>query len=89
MIGLFLLILFPLTAVIGLFSLPERDSPDHPRLGIRRGAGIALQPRYRFVNNQQFSFWLFHEFVPLRGDGGVRVGLVAWGRGLLMVLRRP
>ena len=42
-IGLFLLFLLPLTAVISLFSLPERESTDRPHLGIRRGAAIVFK----------------------------------------------
>ena len=42
-VGLFLIILLPLTAVISLFSLPERETPNRPHLGLRRGAAIVFK----------------------------------------------
>ena len=39
-IGWFMIIVLPVTAVICLFSVPERRTPDRPHLGFRRGAAI-------------------------------------------------
>ena len=39
-IGWFMIVVLPVTAVICLFSVPERQTPDRPRLGFRRGAAI-------------------------------------------------
>lgn len=42
-IGWFLIILLPLTAVLAIFSLPERESANRPRLGLKRGAAIVFK----------------------------------------------
>ena len=39
-IGWFMIVVLPVTAVICLFSVPERQTPDRPHLGFRRGAAI-------------------------------------------------
>lgn len=39
-IGWFMIIVLPVTAIICLFSVPERRTPDRPHLGFRRGAAI-------------------------------------------------
>ena len=42
-VGLFLIILLPLTALVSLFSLPERETPNRPHLGLKRGAAIVFR----------------------------------------------
>ena len=39
-IGWFMIVVLPLTAFICLFSVPERETPNRPHLGFRRGAAI-------------------------------------------------
>ena len=39
-IGWFMIVVLPVTAIICLFSVPERQTPDRPHLGFRRGAAI-------------------------------------------------
>jgi len=42
-IGKFMIIVLPLTAVICLLSVPERESPNRPHLGFRKGAAILFR----------------------------------------------
>lgn len=39
-IGSFMIVVLPLTAVICLLSVPERETPNRPHLGFRKGAAI-------------------------------------------------
>lgn len=39
-IGWFMIVVLPLTAFICIFSMPERETPDRPHPGFRRGAAI-------------------------------------------------
>lgn len=41
-IGGFMIVLLPLTAVLCLISLPERQTPNRPHLGFRRGAALVF-----------------------------------------------
>lgn len=42
-IGLFMIIVLPVTAVICLLSVPERETPNRPHLGFRKGAAILFR----------------------------------------------
>ena len=41
-IGWFMIVLLPLTAILCLASLPERQTPNRPHLGFRRGAALVF-----------------------------------------------
>ena len=41
-IGWFMMVLLPLTAVLCLASLPERQTPNRPHLGFKRGAALVF-----------------------------------------------
>jgi Na+/melibiose symporter-like transporter len=58
-IGWFLIIVLPITATICLLSVPERETPNRPHLGFRKGAAILFSNMALFrllVANALLSF---------------------------------
>ncbi|MCZ0954792.1 MAG: MFS transporter, partial [Rhodospirillaceae bacterium] len=84
-IGWFMIVVLPLTAIICLFSVPERETPDRPHPGFRRGAAILFSNmallRLLAVNalltfSTYFVQGLFVFFVSYTLDLGDRIGFI-------------
>ena len=84
-IGWFMIVVLPLTAIICLFSVPERKTPDRPHPGFRRGAAILFSNmallRLLAVNalltfSTYFVHGLFVFFVSYTLDLGDRIGFI-------------
>ena len=84
-IGWFMIVVLPLTAIICLFSVPERKTPDRPHPGFRRGAAILFSNmallRLLAVNalltfSTYFVQGLFVFFVSYTLDLGDRIGFI-------------
>ena len=84
-IGWFMIVVLPLTAIICLFSVPERKTPDRPHPGFRRGAAILFSNmallRLLAVNalltfSTYFVQGLFVFFVSYTLNLGDRIGFI-------------
>lgn len=84
-IGWFMIVVLPLTAIICLFSVPERETPDRPHPGFRRGAAILFSNmallRLLAVNalltfSTYFVQGLFVFFVSYTLNLGDRIGFI-------------
>ena len=84
-IGWFMIAVLPLTAIICLFSVPERKTPDRPHPGFRRGAAILFSNmallRLLAVNalltfSTYFVQGLFVFFVSYTLNLGDRIGFI-------------
>ena len=84
-IGWFMIIVLPVTALICVFSVPERDSPNRPHLGFKRGLAILFSNmallRLLIVNallsfSTYFVQGLFVFFVACTLDLENRIGFI-------------
>lgn len=84
-IGWFMIVVLPLTAIVCLFSVPERKTPDRPHPGFRRGAAILFSNmallRLLAVNalltfSTYFVQGLFVFFVSYTLNLGDRIGFI-------------
>lgn len=84
-IGWFMIVVLPLTAIICLFSVPERETPDRTHPGFRRGAAILFSNmallRLLAVNalltfSTYFVQGLFVFFVSYTLNLGDRIGFI-------------
>ena len=84
-IGWFMIVVLPLTAIICLFSVPERETPDRPHPGFRRGSAILFSNmallRLLAVNalltfSTYFVQGLFVFFVSYTLNLGDRIGFI-------------